>query len=411
LNLYKAKDTKILNNKIRNNTEHGILCTSQCENILIKSNHIYENGRNGIVLNDGTINSTVKQNVVKDNNRAGIAIWNSSNNIVNDNLAQQNRLGITIARNSSHNVVGNNSITDSISNGMLLDTHSNENRIEKNLITHSGEPGVYLKNTSDNTLVGNNITEQSKNGMVLLNASRNELVSNNVYANAPHNYYIRQNSTFNVIRDTYFDNATLRFFNSSSNVILESTDNRITSHNDEENSNHAYSTNVTLLLEPITKNVPVNTLDMFVIPSYGSVEIFSISEDFDTNRKYKRWLEKSLGPSDLVPENEMNASTRYIVGTFAPDSQIMIRVNGSFWNAYTSNSSGYIDFTYDGYEERSTSEESETDEDLRSYTVLQFEAEVNNRPTIAVFTFLSALIAGSLAFIVIRWYLKKKRRR
>jgi hypothetical protein len=192
--------------------------------------------------------------------------------------------------------------------------------------------------------------------------------------------------------------------------MLESTDNRITSHNDEENSIHAYPTNVTLLLEPITKNVPVNTLDMFVIPSYGSVELFSISEDFDTNQKYKRWFEKSLGPLDLA-ENEKKAGTRYIVGTFAPDSQIMIRVNDSFWNAHTSNSSGYIDFIYDGYEERSTSKESEADEDLRSYTVLQFEAEVNYRPTIAVFTFLSALVAGSLAFIVIRWYLEKKRHR
>jgi hypothetical protein len=146
-------------------------------------------------------------------------------------------------------------------------------------------------------------------------------------------------------------------------------------------------------------------LDMFVIPSHGSVEIFSISEDFDTNRKHKRWFEKSL-----APESEKNASTRYIVGALAPDSQIMIRVNDTFWNAYTSNSSGYIDFIYDGYEERSTTKESEANGDWGSYTVLQFEAEVNNRPTIAVFTFLSALIAGSLAFIVIRWYLKKKRR-
>jgi hypothetical protein len=89
----------------------------------------------------------------------------------------------------------------------------------------------------------------------------------------------------------------------------------------------------------------------------------------------------------------------------------MIRVNNSFWNAYTSNSSGYIDFVYDGYEERSVSEGGEeVDADLQSYRVLEFEAEANNRPTIAVVTFFSALIAGSIAFIVIRGYLKKKRR-
>jgi hypothetical protein len=150
---------------------------------------------------------------------------------------------------------------------------------------------------------------------------------------------------------------------------------------------------------------------MFVIPSKENVEIFSISKDFDTNQTYKRWLEKS--PLLLAPaSDDKKASTRYIVGNFAPDTQIMIRVNNSFWNAYTSNSSGYIDFVYDGYEERSTSGGGEevAGADLQSYKVLEFEAEASNRPTIAVFTFFSALIAGSIAFIVIRRYLKKKRR-
>jgi parallel beta-helix repeat protein len=414
LNLYKAKDTKILDNKISSNKEHGIFCTRECENILIKSNHIFNNGRNGIVLNQDTINSTIKQNIVKDNNRSGIAIWKSSNNIVDDNLMQQNRLGITIAQNSSYNVVNNNSIANSFSNGILLDTNSTKNKIERNLITHSGGSGVYIKNVSGNALVRNDITEHSKNGMVLFNATGNELVNNNLSANAPYNYYIRSNSKLNIIRDTYFDNATLRFFDNSTNIILENTDNRITSNNNNNKRNpiRAYPTNATLLLEPVTKNVPIDTLDMFVIPSKDNVEIFFISKDFDTNEEYKRWLEKSPLLSASTSDDKKKTSTRYIVGNFAPDTQIMIRVNNSFWNAYTSNSSGYIDFVYDGYEERSTSGGGEevAGADLQSYKVLEFEAEASNRPTIAVFTFFSALIAGSIAFIVIRRYLKKKRR-
>jgi hypothetical protein len=121
-------------------------------------------------------------------------------------------------------------------------------------------------------------------------------------------------------------------------------------------------------------------------------------------------------------------STRYIVGNFAPDTQIMIRVNNSFWNAYTSNSSGYIDFVYDGYAgggltsgtetgvEEGEGEVEEEEEmegdiagaDLQSYRVLEFEAEASNRPTIAAVIFFSALIAGSIAFIVIRRYLKRR---
>jgi parallel beta-helix repeat protein len=410
LNLYKAKDTKILDSKISSNKEHGIFCTRECENTLIKSNHIFDNGRNGIVLNQDTTNSTVKQNIVKDNNRSGIAIWNSSNNIVNDNLMQQNGLGITIARNSSYNIINNNSIANSFSNGILLDTNSTKNRIEKNLITRSGGSGVYIKNVSDNALVRNDITEHSKNGIVLFNATRNELVSNNVSVNAPYNYYIRPNSKLNVIRDTYFDNATLRFFDNSSNIILENTDNRIINNN-KKVPIRAYSTNATLLLEPVTKNVLVNTLDMFAIPSKEYVEIFSVSID---NQKYKRWLEKSPLPSST--SDDKKTTTKYIVGSFQPDTQIMIRVNNSFWNAYTSNSSGYIDFVYDEYPGRPTSG-GRTGEggrevvgaDLQLYRVLEFEAEANSRPTIATIILFAILIAGGSVFILIRRYLKKKK--
>jgi parallel beta-helix repeat protein len=413
LNLYKAKDAKVLDNRISSNTEHGIFCTRECENILLKSNYILDNGRNGIVLNEATTNSTVKQNIVKDNNRSGIAIWNSSENIVEDNLMQHNGLGITIAQNSSYNIVNNNSISNSLSNGILLDTNSTKNRIEKNLVAHSGGSGINIKNASYNTLVRNDITENS-NGMVLSNATSNELVSNNISANAPYNYYIRTNSKLNVVRDTYFDDATLRFFDNSTNIILENTDNRITTNDyNEKVPVRAYSKNATILLEPVTKNVSVNTLDMFIIPSKENVEIYSISKDFDVNQKYKKWLEKS--PLLPASDDKQKTSTRYIVGNFAPDTQIMIRVNSSFWNAYTSNSSGYIDFVYDGYPDGLASrtgtgiEGEVAAEDLQSYRVLEFEAEASNRPTVAVVAFFSTLIAGSIAFIIISIYLRSKK--
>ena len=132
----------------------------------------------------------------------------------------------------------------------------------------------------------------------------------------------------------------------------------------------------TLLLEPVTKNVPVKTLNISVIPpkEKENVEIYSISKDFDTDQNYKRWFEKSPLPFAPASEDRKKASTRYIVGKNESDTQIMIRVNSSFRNAYTSNSSGYIDFVYDGYEERSTSGgEVEVNEDLQSYKVLKFE--------------------------------------
>jgi hypothetical protein len=67
----------------------------------------------------------------------------------------------------------------------------------------------------------------------------------------------------------------------------------------------------------------------------------------------------------------------------------MIKANGSFWNAYTSNSSGYINFVYDGGK------------------LVRFEAEVNNKPVMATIVVLASLTAGLVAFVMI----KKRRRR
>lgn len=405
LNLYKAKDVRILDNKILSNREHGISCARECENVLIGANNISSNGRNGIVLSEDTTGSTVKQNILKDNKRAGIAIANSSSNKADDNLMKQNGIGTIITKNSSHNTISNNSITYSDSNGILLDDYSSNNRIEKNEINHSGRSGVYTKYATDNVFDRNNIAENLENGMVLLNSAKNVLINNNVSANAPYNYYLRPNSTFNVIRDTYFDNALLRFFDNSSNLIVENTDNRITNNN-KKVPVHAYPSNVTSVIEPITKNVFVDTLDMFAIPSMEDIQIFSISKDFDTNLKHKKWMEKA---SLHLP------STRYIIGSFQPDTQITIRANGSFWNAYTSNSSGYINFIYDGYGQGVQTAGAGAAEKARaeqhSYIITVFEAEANNRPAIGAIILFAILIAGSSAYILIRRDLKKKQKK
>jgi hypothetical protein len=76
--------------------------------------------------------------------------------------------------------------------------------------------------------------------------------------------------------------------------------------------------------------------------------------------------------------------TKYIVGGFAPNTPIIIKVNGSFWNAYTSNSSGYISFVYDGGK------------------VVKFEAEPNNKPVMATIAVLASLTTGLVLFFVIK---------
>jgi hypothetical protein len=99
-------------------------------------------------------------------------------------------------------------------------------------------------------------------------------------------------------------------------------------------------------------------------------------------------------------------STKYIIGSFPPNTQITIRTNDTFWNAYTSNGSGYITFVYDGYGEAIKAAAGKL-----PYIITEFQAEVSNRPTMAAIIFFAALIAGSIIFIVTRGYLKRIKKR
>jgi hypothetical protein len=185
--------------------------------------------------------------------------------------------------------------------------------------------------------------------------------------------------------------------------MLENTNNRIINNN-KKIPIDAYSTNATVTIQPVNKNILVTTLDMFAIPSADKVQIFSIDKDFNTNQTNKNWFERS--PQLSLLSREKMTSTKYIIGSFPPNTQITIRTNGTFWNAYTSNASGYVTFVYDGYGEAIKAAAGKL-----PYVITEFQADVSNRPTMAAIIFFVALIAGSIIFIVIRSYLKRLKKR
>ena len=403
VDLLRANDIQILGNNVSSNFEHGIFCTRECNNVLIRSNYISDNGKSGIVLNQDTIDSMVEHNIIQDNNGSAIAIRNSSRSTIKDNFIDQNEFGASLSQNSIGNSLTGNSISNSFSNGILLDSFSTNNTIEKNLIHNSMGAGISANSSYDNRIIRNKIFDNTKSGAVFLNATKNVLVNNNLSANTQYNYYFRPNSTSNVLRDTLFENTTLRFFDNSSNIILENTNNRIINNN-KKIPIVAFPTNATVRVQPTDKNILVTTLDMFAIPSADNVQIFSIDKDFNTNQTNKNWFERS--PHFSLLSGDKMTSTKYIIGSFPPNTQITIRTNDTFWNAYTSNGSGYITFVYDGYGEAIKAAAGKL-----PYIITEFQAEVSNRPTMAAIIFFAALIAGSIIFIVIRGYLKRIKKR
>jgi hypothetical protein len=127
---------------------------------------------------------------------------------------------------------------------------------------------------------------------------------------------------------------------------------------------------------------------MSVVPSQGYVNISSTSKNFDSYSKPKRWTETS-------PNHDI--TSEYTIGGFPPNTQIGIKINGSFWSAHTSNGSGHISFTHD----RNGRE---------GILVNVFEAQPDNQAAVSTMGFLAVIIAASAFFILLRKLRKRKRR-
>ena len=372
-----STNLQIYNNAIHNNANHGVFCSELCKNILMKNNSVYNNTGNGIFLNRLTVGSEIENNTIYHNGDSGIRVSNSSRNVIANNTIEGNSFGVIITQSSYNNSIHHNMINGSDLNGIYLYENSNDNTFKNNTIIESIGNGIYVqgKGTSNNTFIKNNVTRGSSYGIQFFNASNNILLDNTIYNNSNYNYYEKSGS-INTIIDTLFNNATLRFFDDQSRFILQYTYNKIIGVSNKKIINTVYPTNTTLLIKPFSKSIILDTYDMSVIPSSNHVNITASTNDFKSNEKYKKWSE--ISPPGLP------ITTKYMIGGFEPNTQISINVNGSFWNAYTSNSAGYITFLYDGY-----------------YTLKQFEAEANNKPALAAILFLVIIVIGLAILFVI----------
>jgi len=378
-----STNLQIYNNAIHNNANHGIFCSELCKNILMKNNSVYNNTGNGIFLNRLTEGSEIENNTIYHNGGSGIRLSNSPRNVIANNTIDGNSFGVIITRSSFDNSIHHNMIKGSHLNSIYLYENSSNNTFKNNNIRESigNDINVQDKSTSNNTFIKNNVTKGSSYGIQFFNASNNILLDNTIYNNSNYNYYGKSGS-INTIIDTLFNNATLRFFDDQSRFILQYTNNKIIGVSNKKIINTVYPTNTTLLIRPFSKSIILDMYDMSVIPSSNHVNITAFTNDFKSNEKYKKWSE--ISPPALP------ITTKYMIGGFEPNTQISINVNGSFWNAYTSNSSGYITFLYDGY-----------------YTLKQFEAEANNKPALAAILFLTIIVIGLAILFVI--FKKRKR--
>ena len=387
LNLYKSSNLSITNNKIVNNRAHGIACLEQCDSILIKNNEISNNLREGINLNQKTTKSFLFDNVLYNNSRSGIGIWNSTDNIIARNTVAQGRFGITIADNAYNNSMSQNSINNSHQSGIHVHSNARNNEVKQNIVSNAGAGGISLIGSNNNSLIHNLVTNNSKYGIRFINASNNILSENRVVGNIPYNYYSMPDSNYNILKDTLFSNSSLRFFDITTSAIIQNSDNKVVMSNTKIPTS-AYKSFTSLVVRPPPKQFVVDTLDMSVVPSKDYVNISTVSKNFDSDSKPKKWTETSPYP---------HITSEYTIGGFPPNTQIGIKINGSFWGAHTSNGSGHISFTHDR-------------DERGGILVNVFEAQPDNQAAVSTIVFLAAIIAAIASFILLRKLRKRKKR-
>jgi peptidoglycan/xylan/chitin deacetylase (PgdA/CDA1 family) len=99
-------------------------------------------------------------------------------------------------------------------------------------------------------------------------------------------------------------------------------------------TNKIYSNGSINYSKTVTGHPEVN---MMVQPSFGQINVTIL----DWSSYYKRWNESG------------STSSYHIIGDFPIDTSVRIKINGTIWKEFITNSSGYIAFNYDeGYNDQ-----------------------------------------------------------
>ena len=123
-------------------------------------------------------------------------------------------------------------------------------------------------------------------------------------------YYSMPDSNYNILKDTLFSNSTLRFFDTTTSAIVQNSDNKVVITN-KKIPTSAYESFTSLVVRPPPKKIVADTLDMSVVPSQDYVNISSISKNFDSYSKPKKWTETSPYPDITSDVHYWRLSTQY----------------------------------------------------------------------------------------------------
>lgn len=337
----------IQTNYAHNNGSHGIICSQRCNNLTVKNNNSSNNGGVGIMLHRNANDSLVENNQLNNNVDSGIAIFDSNNNQIASNTVRHNGKGIRFSVGSSNNIVENNDFSENLAHGMYFYQGSdipteNDGRIRSNVfrnntVNANGLSAARIKEADSNIFEDNNFTNNGSYAIYIENANSNTFEGNTLTGNVLNYYYAK--SALNTIQDS--DSFAVKIGDSLSIMTIIDSENSIFK-NSKKIATDTYSSSSSITLNKANAGNSVVTferLNFTVIPSSNNLAIkinrWKINDDF-----YKTWAAKN--------DTATAISVSYKVGDLSPGADYNVIVDGTFWNTFTADGSGEINFIYDG---------------------------------------------------------------
>ncbi|TFG19437.1 MAG: hypothetical protein EU530_06240 [Promethearchaeota archaeon] len=236
---FNCHNITIERNIVTNILRHAILMYGGNE-IHVINNTVNNVAYNGIYFYQGVQNSTIAYNYVNDTNNnemsgqnGGIKLLdvnNDHNQIYNNTILNCWR-GIYL-RDSSNNSIHNNLVKNNEEAGIILSTNSNDNNVTNNIVTNENgdyeqDYGIWLSTSHNNTFSQNHISNQRIHGLILQSSRNNTISENSVDDNQIMGIFLTDSSNGNSINDNSINRNDLgiglsycEFNNISENILI-----------------------------------------------------------------------------------------------------------------------------------------------------------------------------------------------
>jgi parallel beta-helix repeat protein len=318
----------IAGNVFHDNGTHGVICSIECDHLVIRNNQSYGN-EHGIMLHRNTNGAIVEGNISRDNRGAGIAIFDSHDAVVRNNTVSNNgESAVRLSVGSSGNLIENNTLTGLAASG------TGPGYV---IYTYKGsDPPTAGDGQPKNNIFRNNRLTAYKSPLMKLGDATGNLFEGNTFAGTIANLSLL-NAPSNTLRNSPIGQRFQIALDSASGLALEDTRGAVWQLGRAGLETTVMPAGASLQLTPANAgpSLAVTTLDLTVRPQNGAVVVSTIA----WAPPARAWSERSTTTTGTVAHQ---------LGALAPGACYAISANNRTIGSYRSDSSGHIAFGYGG---------------------------------------------------------------